>query len=190
MTADRTEDAGLAGVLTLTIGGRPRYLPVLKLKHSRAWKERLGGVAAGIEMDDDLSVTVARAANLASDTALDLVAAYDRTDVLGGREAIEDEATDVELFAALEAMVKATFPFEGHVRSVVEAFGPQLRQVGMALMTSVAVRLSQASSTPTPSVTGDSTPTPLRSVSPTSSSSSSGPMTRRRASPKSATGGT
>jgi hypothetical protein len=189
MTAERSEGAALSGTLTLTMDGRAFDVPVLKLKHSRAWKERLGSVVAGVEVDDDLAVTIARVANLASDTALDLVVAYDRTEALGGRDVIDDQATDAELFAALEAMVKATFPFEEHVRSVVEAFGPQLRAVAMNLLASVAERLSRVSSTPTPSATGGSTPTPLRSVSPTSSSSSSGPTTRRASSRPAKTAG-
>jgi hypothetical protein len=188
--ADRTEDSGLAGVLPLTIGGRVRSVPVLKLKHSREWKERLGDATKGVELDDDLAVTVARLANVAADVALDLVVAYDRTEVLGGREGIEEEATDAELFAALESMVKVTFPFGEHLRSVVAAFGPQLRAVTMTLVGNVADRLSQANSTPSPSGTGDSTPTPLRRVSPTNSSSSSGPTTSGRSAGKRAASGT
>lgn len=190
MAGERTEDLGLAGVLTLTIGGRARSVPVLKLRQSREWKARLGDVAKGIELDDDLGVTIAHAAALPADIALDLVDAYDVGKVLGGRDAIEDAATDREIFAALESLVKVTFPFETALRSVVEAYGPQLRVVATGILASVADRLSRASSTSTPSDTGDSTPTPLRSVSPTSSSSSSGPTTSKRASGKAASAGT
>lgn len=177
MTAERTEDAGIAGVLQISMGGRVHRVPALKLRHSREWKERLGDIASGIELDDDLGKMLASVANLASDRALDLVVAYDRTGVLGGRDAIEDEATDAELFAALEVMVKATYPFARALRSVAEAFGPQLRELLTRLAGAAAGALSRASSTPTPSATGDSTPTPLSDGSATSSSSSSGPTT-------------
>jgi hypothetical protein len=174
---ERTEGAALSGTLTVVIDGRARTLPVLKLKQSREWKERLGGVAAGIEVDDDLAVTIGRAANLASDVALDLLVAYDRTDVLGGRDAIEEQATDAEVFAALESLVKVTYPFETVARSLVEAFGPQLRTMATGLLGNVAANLMKGSSTPTPNVIGDSTPTPSRRGTRTNSSSSSSPMT-------------
>jgi hypothetical protein len=176
----RTEEAAIGGLLTLTIGGRARAVPVLKIKHSREWKEKLGGVAAGIELDDDLAVTIGRLANLASDRALDLVVAYDRTDVLGGRDAIEEEATDAEVFQALEVIVRATYPFETVLRSVLEAFGPQLRELLMTILGNVAGSLSRANSQPTPSGIGASTLTALPNASPTNNSSSSGHTTNGR----------
>lgn len=180
IVADRTEGAALSGTLHLVIGGRPRELAVLKIKQSREWKAKLGDVAKGIELDDDLGVTIARLANLASEVALDLLVAYDLQEVLGGREAIEEQATDPELFAALEELVKVTYPFADRLRSVAEAFGPQLREIAMRLTAAVAASLSRANFTPMLSGTGDSTPTPSASDSPTSSSSSSGPTTSKR----------
>jgi hypothetical protein len=176
---DRTEGAALGGTLTVTIDGRPVVLPVLKVKHSKEWKNRLGTVVAdtNIAVDDDLSVTIGRVANLASDVALDLVAAYDRTNLLGGRDAIEEQATDPELFAALETLVKVTFPFETAARSLAEAFGPQLRELMTGLLSNMAAVLKRGSSTPTRNATGGSTPIALKSDTPTSSSLSSGPTT-------------
>lgn len=177
MAVERTEDAGLAGVLPITIGGRVRYVPALKIRQSREWKAKLGELVAGVDIDDDLGRTIATLANLASDRALDLVEAYDTTGVLGGREAIEDQATDAELFAALEVIVKATYPFEGALRSAAEAFGPQLRTLAGRALAVAADALSRVSSTPTPSASGASTRTPSSSGSAMSSSSSSGPTT-------------
>lgn len=177
MAPERTEDAAISGVLHLSMDGRAYSVPILKIKHSREWKAQLGDVVKGVELDDDLGRMLASVANLASDRALDLVVAYDQREILGGREAIEDSATDPDLFAMLEVMIKATYPFEKALRSVAEAFGPQLRTLAMQAMGAAAAALSRASSTPTPSAIGDSTPTPSSSDSPTSSSSSSGPTT-------------
>jgi hypothetical protein len=176
---DRTEGAALGGTLTVTIDGRPVVLPVLKVEHSKEWKNRLGTVVAdtNIAVDDDLSVTIGRVANLASDVALDLVAAYDRTNLLGGRDAIEEQATDPELFAALETLVKVTFPFETAARSLAEAFGPQLRELMTGLLSNMAAVLKRGSYTPTRNATGVLTPMPSSSDTPTSSSLSSGPTT-------------
>lgn len=190
MTVERTEDAGIAGILLIVMDGRVRKLRTLKLEHSRDWKAKLGEIASSIELDDDLPTMLASVANLASDRALDLVLAYDREDVLGGRAAVEAEMDDAELFAALEVMVRATYPFEKALRSAVEAFGPQLRELAMRAMGAAAAALSRVSFTPTPSGTGDSTPTPSNVVSLTSNSSSSGPTTSTPAAAKRRTSGT
>lgn len=177
MTSERTEDAGFAGILDLTMGGARRSVPVLKLRQSREWKDKLGTSITTIDVGDmaDLGKTITSLANTPIDVALALVLAYDRTGSLGGREWIEENATDREVYAAFEMMVSATYPFGSVVRSVAEAFGPQLRAVTAMVIGQTAESLSRGSLASGPSPTGASTLTPFPSGSRTSSSSSSGP---------------
>jgi len=75
-----------------------------------------------------------------------------------------------ELHAAVKAMGRAEFPLLGDVRSVVEAFGPQIRAYVPLVMAQLGAALQRVSSTSGSSPTGDSTPTASESDSPPSSS--------------------
>lgn len=194
----RTEDSALSGVLTLTMGGRAFTVPTLKIRQSREWKARLGAVAQAIDIPSggDMAATIGALANAPIDAVLALVLAYDtagetRPGVLGGRDLVEDMATDAEVYEAFRLMVTATYPKAlDLLRSAVEEFGPQLRVAAMVAMQRIIETSSRERPTNGPSPDGDSTPTPLKPVSRMSSSSSSGRMrsgassaSRRTASP-------
>lgn len=112
MTQERPEDDRAAGVLRLTLGGTPVELPVLRIRQSRLWREQLR--ATDIEDGEDVERPI--------QVMLDLVAAYDVTGLLGGRDAIEDRATDAEVYAAFQQMLAASFPFV-ETPPLTEAFG-------------------------------------------------------------------
>lgn len=180
----RSEDAGLAGILTFTMGGRVLVVPTLKIRQSREWKSRIGAIAQAVDIPDgaDMATTIGALANAPIDAVLALVLAYDtacetRPGILGGRDAVEDMATDAEAYEAFRLMVIATYPKAlDLLRSAVEEYGPQLRVAAMLAMQRISETSSRERPTNGPSPDGDSTPTPLKPVSPTSSSSSSGRM--------------
>jgi hypothetical protein len=87
---------------------------------------------------------------LAEDTMLELIVAYDRTSALGGREWLEEHAWPRELGPIFTACVEAVFPFDRR------AGGPG----GSAVAPSAG-----PSSTSGPSPTGASTRSPLRGAS-------------------------
>lgn len=192
--AERTEEAGLAGLLDITMGGRVYTLPALTIEQSDQWLDRLGAAMADAEvLDGDSGADTLRTLlRHAAETALELVVAYDTTGVLGGADEIRRRATKRELSEALEMMVKVEDPFgEGGQRLVAAAFGYPARLAAerLELVTEPMLRLVRSLSTP--SEPGDST-TPGTSDpdGPESSSSSTGPTpsigtstaTRRKAS--------
>ncbi len=161
--AERSEEAAATGRLHATIGGSTVELPVLKIRQARRWKAALeeadldidevateGGQASG-ELDKPI------------DVMLDLILAYDVTNALGGRDALEDRATDAEVYALFEDILAATFPFVARY--------PMTERFGRLVVASLYYRAKPTSG---PSPTGDSPPTRSRKASPTSSSSSSG----------------
>lgn len=156
---ERTEDARASGLLHFTLGGDPVELPVLRIRAAREWKAKLDAADAsgGTDLDHPIEVM------------LDLLVAYDVQGVLGGRDAIEDRATDREVYAAFSEVLAATFPFVRDSRAMMAD--------DFARMVAVAL-LGRAASTNGRSADGDSPPTPSKRRSRTSSSSSSG--TRRR----------
>lgn len=176
MTQDRTEEAALSGLLEIRMGGQPYTLPVLTMAQSEAWQRTLAQRLASIDVLPDLDdggELMAQLFAAGGQAKLDVVAAYDLTGVLGGREAIRERITQMELAAALEVMVEAELPF-GVVAapSVVAAFGEPMR---LAVATLVAIRSLSERSPSGPSLTGGLTGPPSGTDGPTSSSSSIGP---------------
>jgi len=193
---ERTEGAALNGILSITVDGEPLELPVLKNGRSRLWQRVVGAQMSAFPLPDALDATSAidlagNIATLGTESMLTVVAAYDtllgcpptcdrRTTPpgpehehpgpLGGREGIEERMSVTELHAAVKAMGRAEFPLLGDVRSVVEAFGPQIRAYVPLVMAQLGAALQRVSSTSGSSPTGDSTPTASESDSPPSSS--------------------
>lgn len=188
--AERSEEAGLSGFLPLSIGGVRRDVPVLSIEQSERWLRYLGVLVEGLAIPERISdVLTALGPRL-----VDAVVAYEtlgacpeacparsaepgpehvHAGALGGEDGIRKRMTKRELRDAFEAMMLAENPFATDLRSVVEAFGPQLRAMLPLLVATLADRLVQANWRPTPFGSGDSTPHPSGDVSPESSSSSS-----------------
>lgn len=174
----RSEEEALAGFLRIRIGGNTVDVPTLKIKHSRKWKAEvttaMGSVMKRLpDANADNADWLKPIANAPTEVMLDLVLAYDTTNVLGGRKAVEDNADDREVWEALQQMLGATFPFVAALRSVAAGSGDELRQMfaGYLRDTLARVQTSQqrVSSMNGHSATGVSTLTPLAVDSPTSS---------------------
>lgn len=182
MTVERTEDAGLAGVLDVTMGGEPVRLRALTYDESEVWLERYADALSSTETTDG-DTDEARMRSLvtaATRTALDLVLAYDIDGVLGGADAVRARATRREITAALELMVTVEDP--------LSATAPRLAAMVFGLPSQIALERVEAAinepvlrlvrSLSTPSGPGASTGATSGDGGPRSSSSSTG-RTRR-----------
>ncbi len=179
MTNERTEEAGLSGLLEVTIGGQAHTLPALTIDQSDAWLDELAVALADTDIlnGDSGQDTIRALLHHAATTVLRLVVAYDTTGVLGGVDEIRRRATKRELADALEKMVKVEDPFgEGTQRLVVAAFGYPVRLAAERLEEQASPMLRLVRSLSTPSEPGASTTSGTSEPDgPASSSSSTGP---------------
>lgn len=182
MTVERTEDAGLAGVLDVTMGGGPVRLRALTYDESEVWLERYADALSSTETTDG-DTDEARMRSLvtaATRTALDLVLAYDIDGVLGGADAVRARASRREIAAALELMVTVEDP--------LSETAPRLAALVFGLPSQIALERVEAAinepvlrlvrSLSTRSAPGASTGATSGDAGPRSSSSSTG-RTRR-----------
>jgi hypothetical protein len=148
-----SEEQVLAGLLTVTVGGMEKSMPTLPIRDAREWRKRLAAEVApiaGLQIDANDWADMPAKLQLAEDTMLDLIVAYDRTSALGGREWLEEHAWPRELGPIFTACVEAVFPFD--------------RRAGVPGGPAVAPSPGP-SSTSGPSPTGASTRSPLRGAS-------------------------
>lgn len=113
MTA--SEEEVLAGLLTVTVGGIEKSMPTLPIRDARDWRRRLAAEVApiaGLAIDANDWAGMPAKLQLAEDTMLELIVAYDRTGALGGREWLEDHAWPRELGPIFTACLEAVFPFD------------------------------------------------------------------------------
>lgn len=115
----RSEEDILAGVLHVQVGGVTKALPTLKLRKAREWKVLVAETLSTQVDTFDLTGAgdMARLANMAGDRVLDLVLAYDQSGALGGREWLEDNADDAQLYAILRTALETSFPFVHDLQS-------------------------------------------------------------------------
>ncbi len=100
---------------TVTVGGIERSMPTLSIRDAREWRKRLAAEVAPIaslQIDAADWAGMPAKLQLAEDTMLELIVAYDRTGALGGREWLEEHAKPRELGPIFTACVEAVFPFE------------------------------------------------------------------------------
>lgn len=161
----RTEELGLAARLPIVVGGEQVELRTLNLDESEKWQAKLADGIAGFDIPEsnDPSVVFAALAKQPTKVMLELVTAYDVGKVLGTPASLRKRITQRELYAAVKQMVSAEAPFVTDARSVVEAFGPQLRALAATMLERVVNRSQQANSTNGRSLTGQE-PTPTLSV--------------------------
>lgn len=157
---DRSAEELAGGFLRVVVGGSPRDLPTLKIRAEREWKltlaKTLGEAQVGLDFDElkkggeATYLALAPLANLATDLSIDLLLAYDKGGVLGGREFLEESADASEVYRALLKALKVAFPFAVDVRSVINEL---INLIGMDRL----VKLANSSSMNGPVPTGDLT---------------------------------
>lgn len=182
MAEPRTEGAGIAGTLTITLGGVPRTLRCLTIEQSEEWLSTAGRLIAAMEVDDDAEESALLSSLMRAGTtaAVQALAAYDRDGVLGGIDAIRRVATPPEVRTAVEVVVEAAVPFDvDAARLVAAAFGGPTRTLALVIAAVMQERLRlqlhPARSTPGPSIASASDTTGSDASGPPSSSSSAGP---------------
>jgi hypothetical protein len=126
----RTTEEKAGGFISARVGGTTKELPTLKVRAAREWRlrlvEALGSVSPtmlsldldALKVDGIAAMTgLAPLAQLASDRILDLVVAYDPSAALGGRDWLEENADDLELYALLKVILGVIFPEAADLRS-------------------------------------------------------------------------
>ena len=122
---DRTEELALRRLLPVTMGGAAYELRTLTIDESDAWLVKVGAALSTIDVED-IGATSGVSALLTSSSSavVELVAAYDLDDTLGGVPAIRGKMSKRELRATMDAMVSAEDPFgEAVALSVATGFG-------------------------------------------------------------------
>jgi hypothetical protein len=110
-----SEERTILGLLVLTVGGEEVEVPKLKLRSARAWRRRAleaYGRWAGVDLEPTDLVATAGVLDEVETAMLDLIAEYDVTGVLGGREGLEDRFLPGEVAAAFNAMLASSLPFD------------------------------------------------------------------------------
>lgn len=158
--SDRTEEAALAGRLSISVGGETVVLRTLNLDESEEWLGKVGTEIAGFDLPGGLDApeTFDVLARAPARVMLGLVLAYDLDGVLPPVVELRKRLTQRELYAALRGMAEAEVPFATDLRSAVAAFGPQIRTAVGILAESLASRSRPALSTNGRSPIGDSIP--------------------------------
>lgn len=116
----RTEEERALGYIPVQCGDEVRRLPVLKIVDDAAWKAAFNKAWTGDTLKElrpgrtDMAGFMA-ADQLGSKVMLDLVIAYDKTKVLGGRKEIERLFDADQLQALYEKLVEVTFRFASSV---------------------------------------------------------------------------
>ena len=198
---ERPEGAALSGILTVVMGGQAVSLPTLSIAQSERWQMLAGRAMSGIDevTDPELSAIFDRLAEVSGVAMVALLYAYAQLGAcpvtcamralpisdqhqhltpLGEVEAIRETMTQAELYAALQGMVRAEYPFLQDDRITTAAL----------MLASAAVLFVQRSTTNGHSAPGDSTPEDSVTASPLSNSDGSGEPVKngRRAKQKTA----
>jgi hypothetical protein len=109
----RSEAEVVSATISVTVGGVPKTLPVLSIKRNRTWKARLigraGTILGSVEDVETWAGALALVTN-AVDDMLEMLLEYDRAAALGGREWLEEHATDAEIWAAFKEVARAAYP--------------------------------------------------------------------------------
>ena len=107
-------DEEVAGrYISATLGGQVKRLPVLSIARNRDWKQKYDEmvVEVGASAESDDFEEVVRVLSDGIDKFLDLLMDYDETGALGGREWIEANATDKEVYDLFGIVKNAAYPF-------------------------------------------------------------------------------
>ena len=152
----RTEEEIIGGYITVRIGDEARRLPTLKIAESRVWKQAFskafaGDLASPRQPGSAAMLAFMAADHLGSTVMLDLIVAYDKTKVLGGRKEIERVLDDDQMYAIYNQLIEVTFRFARELTAT------QLAMMVGAPQTVAPLNGASLPSLPSPS--GDSGPT-------------------------------
>ncbi len=109
----RPDEEVAGGYISATLGGQAKSLPVLSVAQNRTWKSQFDTTVTqiGASAESDDFDEIVRALSDSIEKMLDLLIAYDQTSSLGGREWIDQHATDREVYETFKKVTDAAFPF-------------------------------------------------------------------------------
>ena len=129
------EQQVVRATLSVTMDGQAYSLPVLKIKAADKWLEKVTKAFGAMEKLEGLSTQAAM--NMPAKKILDLVVAYDTTNVLGGLAHIEENATSEDVYDAFLLMWRKSFPFgrlATDLMTAVNPLAPARSQNGLSLI--------------------------------------------------------
>lgn len=163
----RSEADVLAGVIPVPLPTGVRRIPTLKIKAAREWKTKAMESAQGLFKFDGSIGALPDFVDMASDTMLDLIVAYDVTNALGGKDALEDALDDAQAWDVLKALLDVAFPFAQDLAGMIRALGldlsPARQMVATLQQGSEPVPSAEPSNTNGSSPTGRGSRTPKAS---------------------------
>jgi hypothetical protein len=139
----RSEGEIVGKLLEVSVGGLKKPLRILSMRESKIWKASLvGGLSTDIgKLELRSAEDIGPVVDVAADKILDLVVGYDVDGTLGGREWLEDHATDEEIYLVLRRCLEASFPFVKDLRSALS----EVQRMGLADLLSSATSRSESS---------------------------------------------
>ena len=111
--AKRTAEDIFAGRIRVELGPRTYTMPVRSRKANRDWLESLDARTGGtLDALDDLDdeEQVLRLLSASSEAFLDALVSYDHTHALPSRDAIDDQASDIQITSAIMEVWLAANP--------------------------------------------------------------------------------
>lgn len=140
MTDERSQEELAGGFLRCQVGASTIDLPTLKMRDERGWKillaKRLNELAETEVGEADFTdfgnpatlKATAELIHLPAEAALDLLVAYDKTGVLGGKEGIEETMDSAQIWALLRRVFFVVFPFVTSIGSMLS----EIQRIGMS----------------------------------------------------------
>lgn len=131
-TPIRPDGEVVAGTLRVRLGGYPKTLPELNIEDNEAWQGKLVvGLASVLKTMDAIKDwdQAVRLVSRSTPLMIDLLVAYDKSGVLGGKEWIRANATNSEVYEAFKEVAQASYPFVRDLRQFPTLIGVILDQV-------------------------------------------------------------
>jgi hypothetical protein len=108
----RSEDDILAGVLRVRLGKEEKTIRELYIEELDEWKKLFAASISGLDqLDSGSPGQLGQLMNAGGNTVLDLVLAYDKEEVLGGRDWIRKHASERQVYQVFRGLLDEAFPF-------------------------------------------------------------------------------
>jgi hypothetical protein len=145
----RPDEEVAGGYISATLGGQAKSLPVLTRAANRdfqkVYADRVRSTIEATGKLDDLE-DVIQMMSSSIDDMLEIVLFYDKTASLGGREWIDNNATDREIYDLFKKVTHAAHPFGQDLLGLI----PDLR----AMLLRAVIRVGSRSTSSSPPSTG------------------------------------
>ena len=109
----------VAGTLHMRLGGYDKTLPELTIEENEVWQGKLvTGLAEVLQTMDAVKDwdQAVRLVSRSTPLMVDLLIAYDKSGMLGGRDWLRKNATNSELYDAFKEVAVASYPFARDLR--------------------------------------------------------------------------